>query len=177
MLVCPLCEHPQAGGDLCEVCGKKLSGHAAGTPAIPTLEGLEPVRFELALDVPIGQLPGLEPTHHAPVAAGLELVPDIERTRLEPVVVGSDPVPGLEHTHLEPIPEEDAPAPMPACRYCRTPAMPGEVLCSLCGMRLPVFQATAGDVAEGPPARCPSCGTPAAGEICAGCGSRIRWHT
>ncbi len=179
MIVCPLCDHPQAGGDECEVCGKKLSGFAAAATAIPRLEGLEPSRLDAAPDVAVESVPGLEPTHHPPVAGGADVAPDIEPTRAEPVTIAVELVPGLEHTQPEPIPGEGTTAlPVtPVCRYCRTPALPGEVLCGLCGMRLPVFRTAVEDAGQRPVARCPSCGTLGTAEICSGCGSMIRFSS
>ena len=130
------------------------------SPASPPVEGLEPtlhaaVRAEAAAAARgaradrtrrggrgrVGRpIPGMEPTRAAPVDVDVAPAPDIER-------------------HAPAIPG-DAPTALPAfvtCRYCRTPAMPGERICSRCGMRLPSFEA-AGAGGRGAGASC-CCGT------------------
>jgi rRNA maturation protein Nop10 len=177
MIVCPLCEHAQAIGEECEVCGKKLSA-TSEAPFVARFEGLELTRLEEAVVADVETVPGLEPTRHAPVTAVPEPIPYLEPTRLEDVTVAVEPIPELERTQAEPLPwEERAPAVLaPLCRYCRTPASPGDVLCGRCGMRLPVSQPTAAaPPPEGPAARCPSCGSLSLADICPGCGGKVRF--
>ena len=101
---------------------------------------------------------------------------DLEPTRAAPVDVDAPPVPDLERTD-QGVPD-DAPTALPAlvaCRYCRTPAMPGERICSRCGMRLPA-DGRASPAAAGPAAAERRCGCGAlAGEgaRCPGCGGRV----
>lgn len=178
MIVCPLCEHRQEGGDECQACGRRLSGPGAVAVPIPRLEGLEPTTLlEHPAEVPPDRVPGLEPTRHAAVEVAAAPAAEIEPTRAAPVEVAVEAAPGLERTAAEPIPGE-GPAEMPAapvCRYCRTPALPGEVICGRCGMKLPVLAAA--DAGAPPPAsevRCPSCGTMNTGAICTGCGTLLR---
>jgi hypothetical protein len=174
MIVCPVCEHAQAEGAECEVCGKKLLLGPAAIPYVPPVEGLEPTRVADvdAAEVP---LPDLEPTRLAPAApAAADVVPDLDRGRAAPVDVGDVRLPELEPPS-DPIPG-DAPTAIPAvvtCRYCRTPAAPGEHVCGRCGMRLPVFEvpAPAGE-ADAAPRLC-SCGAPVRGPRCGTCGARV----
>jgi hypothetical protein len=171
MIVCPVCEHAQAQGAECEVCGKKFLQGAPEIPFVPPVEGLDPTRYA---DVDVGEatLPGLEATGHAAVDVPTGPEPDLDRGRAAPVVVAPDRLPGLERGE-EGIPG-DAPTAVPAivtCRYCRTPALPGDRVCGRCGMRLPVFaREPEGDPA--PPRVC-SCGTVVAGALCPSCGARM----
>jgi hypothetical protein len=181
MIVCPVCEHQQAQGADCEVCGKRLvAGVSEADLAIPAVEGLEPT-----LHAPIDAIPdavvALEPTMHAPAAAGPDdVTPDMEATATAPVdVVQLAPVPDVERTSAG-IPG-DVPTALPAiatCRYCRTPAMPGERLCTRCGMRLPVVPAPGRAAADAKAAaqRFCSCGTLLRPDVslCPNCGARHR---
>ncbi len=176
MIVCPVCEHAQARGEECEVCGRKLSGPGAVAVPVPLLEGLEPTRLGAAEDAPAETVPGLEPTIHpggeAPAAPAL----GVEPTRAAPVAVEVEPLPGLERTEADPIPGDGpTPAGLLTCRYCRTPALPGEVICGTCGMRLPVETGPLLVPADDPePIRCPACGTVGRGTNCSGCGGLLR---
>jgi hypothetical protein len=170
MIVCPVCEHAQAAGTECEVCGKRFRpGAEAPTSAAP-VEGLEPTRH-LAVAAAADPVPELEATAHRAVHVLAEGMPDVEPTRAAPVQVTAEMIPDVERTAAG-IPG-DEPTPLPAfvsCRYCRTPAMPGERICGRCGMRLPVVS-RAEAAAAAPPATC-SCGTPVHGPICPSCGAR-----
>jgi hypothetical protein len=178
VIVCPLCEHAQASGADCEVCGKRLILGPAGIPHVPPVEGLEPTRID-AVDAPEAPMPELERTHHAPVDAEGDLVPGVEPTRAAPVDAPEEILPDVERTPVEGIPD-DGPAALPdavVCRYCRTPAQAGERVCGRCGMRLPVYEPVLdllGLVGESPgPHPCPSCGVPASGPRCPSCGGRL----
>jgi hypothetical protein len=180
MIVCPVCEHPQAQGAECEVCGKRLvAGVSAADLAIPLVEGLEPT-LQGAVDAPSDHVPELEPTLLDTAAAtaaapAFDVTPDLEATRAAPVDVQVAPVPDVERTAME-LPG-DVPTALPVfatCRYCRTPAMPGERLCSRCGMRLPLVAAPAGDAVPEVLRTC-TCGTavrPGA-SLCPACGARL----
>jgi len=178
MITCPLCEHQQEGGDECQACGRRLSGPGAVAVRIPRLEGLEPtVLLEHPADVSPDLVPGLEPTRHAAVEVAVLPPAEIEPTRAAPVEVAVEVAPGLERTAAEPIPggaRTELPV-APVCRYCRTPALPGEVLCGRCGMKLPVLAAPDAPPSMLPPEiRCPACGTLSPGSICTGCGTLLR---
>ena len=155
MLPCALCENVQPAGDACEVCGHPF-----------------PVRDRI--DVPVEPLADMEPTLLAG-ANGTEEFPafeGLEATSVDPVAVGSAALEGLETTAVEGIPAEELAEepPAAACRYCRTPALPGEAFCAHCGMRLSVL---GGAGAAGQEAvLCRDCGTPVLGESCPACGVR-----
>jgi hypothetical protein len=176
MIVCPVCEHAQAQGAECEVCGKKLLHGAAAIPRVPPVEGLEPTHHApVDADASGEAVPGLEPTHHGEAAdAPAEPVLELEAGRAAPVDVPSESVPDLERVH-EAVPG-DARTAIPAfvtCRYCRTPAPAGERVCGRCGMRLPVFAVPAPTPAADAPARLCSCGAPITGARCRACGARV----
>lgn len=178
MIICPVCEHQQAQGSECDVCGK---------------------RFVAANDaqVPVARMPELELTQIAnpKLVAPAETVAELERTRLPSVPeVPAVPMPDLDlaraadlnvpveplmgmELHREAPPAEPAtPAPTGAvtCRYCRNVQAAG-LMCDRCGMRLPKYTASAeaaktssaegaivvhGCGAKTPSgARCTSCGT------------------
>jgi hypothetical protein len=173
MIVCPLCEHAQPHGGDCELCGKRLDAAGAPAPSVPPLEGLEPTLHAAAAAAADG-VPDLEPTGHAAVHLVAERVPDLEATRAPPVDVDAATLPDLERTEAAGLPS-DGPTALPAfptCRYCRTPALPGERVCARCGMRLPALAAPAApEVAAADVRRC-SCGAPLRGPVCPVCGGR-----
>ncbi len=175
MVVCPLCEHPQAGGTECEVCGARLPGGRAieGVVAPPPLEGLEPTLAPPAGDAPADAVPGLEVNAHAPVeAAWADPIPDLEPTPAAPVDVSVAPLDGLDRG-MDGLPS-DGPTPLPAlmiCRYCRTEAAPGERICGRCGMRLPAVALVQPPAAEESLRLC-TCGVPVQGPRCPACGAR-----
>jgi hypothetical protein len=168
MIVCPVCEHPQPFGGECEVCGKALGPAGAGDAESPFLVSLS--NHE--------RLDGLEPTLHVlrqaqdERTAEPELLADLEPTAAARTgAVDPAPVPDLVPTAAADLPG-DGPTPQPIavlCRYCRSPAMPGERICGHCGMRLPV--AVARLAPDAAPRAC-SCGLPVSGAVCPGCGAR-----
>jgi hypothetical protein len=183
VITCPVCEHQQAGGADCEVCGRLRSAGGA-TPIgvevpVASLEGLEPTaQADAAAPGDVAPLPELEPTLQ--VSAGavvIEPLPELEPTG----AASTDPshaapgeaLPGLEPTFAPASDARTALPLFPVCRYCRTPAGPGERLCGRCGMQL-------GGVVAPPPGRpgddqrrC-SCGAPITRSICPACGGRHR---
>lgn len=178
MIACPVCEHQQAAGSECEVCGRHLAeGRGTDAPVAP-LEGLELTSLDPsgAAALPAAPIEGLEVTSFEPAEEPLlaELVPDLEQTRAEPVEVVPEAVPDVER--LEAALPDDLPTLLPlvvVCRYCRTEAGPGERICGRCGMRLPVpppSAAAQGGLA-GEPRRC-SCGVPVTRSVCPACGAR-----
>jgi hypothetical protein len=150
---CALCEHVQPAGDACEVCGHPFpAGHRVEAPVEPLLD--------------------LEPTLLPPAEALEERVEGIEATAVDPVQVVAAAIEGLLPTVAEGIPD-DAPSGQPVvaiCRYCRTPALPGEAFCGHCGMRLP--STGEAKVAAVDVVLCRDCGTPVRGDSCPACGVR-----
>jgi hypothetical protein len=178
MIVCPVCEHSQAIGAECEVCGKRFAPGALPVAPVTPMEGLETtghgaVDLGLAIAEPI---PELEPTLAAPVDAPEERTPGMEPTGAAPVDVDAVAIPDLERVQHAELPG-DAPTALPVapiCRYCRTPAVPGEKSCSRCGMRLPVIDASLVVQGAGGGHQCPNCGAfVTARELCPGCGNRL----
>lgn len=167
MIVCPVCEHAQAAATECEVCGRAFGAASVGIEDVPLLDVVEPTRHG-PVPVASGTFAELEPTAHTPApedrlgAADVLDLAQLEATRTAPVDVDAPRLPDVEPT-AQALPG-DGPTVLPAfpiCRYCRTPALPEERLCSRCGMRLPVLVA-----ARSAPAA-------DAGRIC-GCGARVR---
>jgi hypothetical protein len=171
MSVCPVCEHAQPQGAECEVCGKRLVDGSAGVADVPPVAGLEPTLHDAVLAAAAAAIPELEPTGHAAVEARVDPTPGIEQTRVAPVDVDVAPAPDIERADAG-FPG-DAPTAVPAfvvCRYCRTTAMPGERICSRCGMRLPTFDAAGPEAA--PEGRRCGCGTFVTQALCPVCGGR-----
>src|SRR5512142_1905623 len=177
MVVCPVCEHAQAGGSECEVCGARLAVPSAfldAEPPIAPMEGLEPT-FQAAVPALAPELfPGLEPTGAAPVPAPpADVLPDIEPTTTAPVDPPVAVLPDMERIG-DGVPVEER-TPYPAvvvCRYCRTEAAPGAKLCERCGMRLPTAQLPAPEPVGSAGVPMCSCGTPIRGPRCPSCGAR-----
>jgi hypothetical protein len=170
MIVCPLCEHAQPLGDVCDECGRPLAEGAGTAPPVPPVEGLEPTRFGPA-DVAGDPVPGLEPTAHGAVHVYAEPAFELERTAADPVDVSAEAIPDVERIG-DGIPD-DGPTAVPTlavCRYCREPALPDEKVCARCGMRLPVFETRPAAPAAAP--RLCSCGAPVRGALCPVCGAR-----
>ena len=157
MPTCALCENVQASGDSCEVCGRPF----------PSGE---------AVPVPVERLPDLEATLAEPVEATAERLAEIDPTLLDPVQVVVAAMEGLEPTEAEGIPDDEPSPPSVSCRYCRTPAPPGEAFCAHCGMRLPALVGAAGDEAP-EPVLCRDCGALVRGAACPACGLSVRLPT
>jgi hypothetical protein len=180
MIVCPVCEHPQPQGAECDLCGKRLvAGLSEADLAIPTVDGLEPTLRQPA-DAAEERMPDLEPTLRGAGDATFaeDPTPDLEATRAAPVDVDAGPAPDLEPTQAG-IPD-DGPTLVPevaVCRYCRTPASPGDRLCARCGVRLPVpFTVASGAGSRDPvQLRVCSCGTTVRPDasLCPSCGARL----
>jgi hypothetical protein len=171
MIVCPVCEHAQAQGAECDLCGKRLLRGPTAFPAVFPIDGLEPTTLADGGLVAASRIAELEPTGHAAVVAVDELTPGIEPTRAPAVDVEVTPTPDIERTAAE-IPG-DVRTEVPlfvTCRYCRSPSMPDERVCGRCGMRLPTFGATGREAAR-EVRRC-SCGAPVTGSLCPACGAR-----
>lgn len=174
MIACPVCEHPQDGGAECAVCGRSLAALGGFDPPVTPLEGLEPTT--LASDQAGGEvaaLPELEPTLQAaagPVPA--DRLAELEPTLAPRVEAAGELVPDLEPTAAPPSGDPRTVLPLfPVCRYCRTPAGPGERLCGRCGMRLQIEPVTGPGAPVAVPRLC-SCGTPVTRSTCPACGAR-----
>lgn len=160
MLPCPLCAHLQPEPGECEICGHAVGAASGAAERVAPLDGLEPSAHPAAPRVETSALDALEPTAHPPAGSVAAAALELEPTRVAPLDVDSPALEGLERTGAEP----DEPTPLSvfvACRYCRTPALPGERICGRCGMRLPQDAAATG----APDAR--------AGRVC-GCGALVR---
>ncbi len=173
MTTCPVCEHQQVEGAECEVCGRSLRALGAVEIEVTPLEGLEPtLAAPEAAPAAAPAMAELEPTLQA--SAGevpLEPVPELEPTSAAPVEAAGELVPDLEPTSAPA--STDAPTELPlflVCRYCRTPAGPGERICGRCGMQLPGGLAPA--AVAGFASRHCSCGAPITRSICPACGAR-----
>jgi len=174
VITCPVCEHPRDGGAECDVCGHSLAALVDVDQPVRPIEGLEPTT--LASDVAsdeVAPLAELEPTLQAsagPVEAS-RLV-ELEPTLAQPVEAIGELVPDLEPTAAPPSGDGRTELPLfPVCRYCRTPAGPGERLCGRCGMRLQIEPVTRPDTSAAGPHLC-SCGTPITRSTCPACGAR-----
>jgi len=197
VIVCSLCEHQQPAGEECEVCGMRFGKAVAIPVQVAPVEGLETTAYAAAdagsgpAPTAPGSLDWLEPTLAAPqevAPSSSEEFPGLEPTRLaEPaapsaldLLDGAPPTgaePGLESwlepTFAAPIPSTEAEGPATVtCRYCRTPAAPGEKFCGRCGMRL-AAQARPATQSSKIPLVCSACGVPGAPGVCRSCGCRI----
>lgn len=151
-MICPVCEHPQEAGAECDVCGARL-GPVPPIAVVPTT------------------VPDLEPTVLADTApTPAEGAPWIERTATDPV---SAPVEALEveRATADPGSRQRTPVAALACRYCRTPAGPGQQFCERCGMRLMSYRPAEAS-SDADPVICRGCGTVVHGALCPGCGAR-----
>ena len=147
MVVCPVCEHAQASGDDCEVCGKRLAPAGSGGAEVPPLEDLEPTLRDGVGTLRVERMEGIEPTardFEDSLDVPIDSEPWIERAMHDPV----EPEPG-DPVDVEPTPHagtggepagEFDPFAPPTCRYCRTLGAPGELFCERCGMKLDIYR-------------------------------------
>ncbi|MBL8937374.1 MAG: hypothetical protein JNM69_22630 [Archangium sp.] len=186
MVVCPVCEHQQAFGIECEICGKDLGdlGELGPPPAADTkLEGLEVTVPERIGEIAVERVGELEVTSFAvqgPVA--LEAVPDLDLGRANDV--GAIPVERMADLAEDRAADDGvrtaAPTGAVTCRYCRNVQAAG-LICNTCGMRLPKVAAPPPEAVAATAAkptysrgdvRCKACGAPAMpGERCSECGA------
>jgi len=133
------------------------------------LEGLDPTRFSPS-HAKVEPLSDLEPTRDGPVEAPPQEDRSwVDSTSFAPVAVAVEP---MEVERLARADERTSFAP-PTCRYCRTPALQGDVFCPKCGMHLAPLAAAA----EEPPAsvrRCRACGASVTQDRCPECGVVVR---
>jgi hypothetical protein len=182
MIVCPMCEHSQAHGSECEVCGMSLGAPAPSARPAPVrrMSELEETGYEDAGAVDAGPaLPGLEVTRMAPVrAVAAERVPELEAGRSDAVQVEVALISGIETGRHAAQPAERptvVASDSVTCRYCRKVQPPGG-FCGSCGMKLPRVAGAAAQATRPARAREPdkirhACGvrTPVGGP-CDGCG-------
>lgn len=183
-VICPVCEHQQAFGVECEMCGKDLGDLGGlGPPPVAqvALEGLEVTVPERVGELAIEPLGALEAT--AIVGAGLPVVAEqlTELERGRSAEVGAVAVERLAELSIDRAPDDGvrtaAPTGAVACRYCRS-VQPAGLICNTCGMKLPKV-VVAPPSAEAPKptyvrgdVRCRACGAPAVpGERCSECGA------
>jgi hypothetical protein len=158
MVICPVCEHAQDVGGECAVCGKPF-GAAQGTNGpVARLPDLEPTRLEASPAPLVEAIQDLEPTVRE--AAGVAAAPE-------------EPAHWLERTSVPVEGETLDPFALALCRYCRTPASPGDVFCARCGLKLAVYTREAPEESSGAVRRCRFCGADSAGGSCAACGMRF----
>jgi hypothetical protein len=175
---CALCESTQSLGDACDVCGRPFPAAEAVPVPIEPLPGLEGTRHDATSDDPrVERLTDLVPTAERAggFAAPLDRIEGFSPTAAEPVTVEVTPL------EVERVGEEalldarDALDPAAqarvTCRYCRTPAIAGERLCAVCGMRLPLVRTPRAAGADGAEP-CRDCGIPMTGSQCPACGAR-----
>jgi hypothetical protein len=176
VISCPVCEHQQPGGAECEVCGRGLVALGGVDAPVAPLDGLEPTALDGGGWVgEVAALAELEPTLQASAGAVTPVpIPELEPTMAAPVEAQGELVPDLEPTAAPA--SGDAPTEVPlflTCRYCRTPAGPGDRICGRCGMQLQVQPGPAPEAALAGRRFC-SCGTPISRSICPACGARNR---
>jgi hypothetical protein len=190
MIVCPVCEHQQAQGFTCDVCGKDLGAALGGsdvlTPLEPEIARMPELEtyIQTTVDVQVQRMPDLETYMQTTVDVQVQPIPDLETYKLD---VGEVPVQRMiELDAAEPE------APMPRvkcsfcgslkeqyavcdkcgtvqCRYCGNAQSKGSI-CEKCGMRLPGANVAPAIVGPPPePVQCKHCGTLGiAGERCKG---------
>lgn len=183
-MICPVCEHQQAFGLECEVCGKVLGGlDGLGPPPVreERVEGLEATLSDAVGDVAIERMGDLELSRYADVQVAVQAIPDVEPNRAADV--GDVQVERIGDLTVDRVPDDGQRTALPegplTCRYCRNVQAAG-AMCERCGMKLPqviiVPQIIGGALlsAEDVKVRCRSCGAPAtAGKKCSDCGHEV----
>lgn len=180
---CPVCDHEQAFGLECDVCGKELGGLGElGPPPVPIapLEGLEQTSPDRVGEVQVERIGELESTRMPDVQVAVQAIPDVDHGRAGPV--GEVPVERVD-VMVDRVPDDGVRTALPTgavtCRYCRNVQATGSI-CERCGMKLPVViivpqvQGVAIGRPEPVKTRCRACGAPAtAGERCGDCGHEV----
>jgi hypothetical protein len=184
MIICPMCEHQQAQGIECEVCGKKLAAAAPVAVAVTTLPELEGTQLVGGrAPVAVAAIADLEMTRQAPVqAVAVQQVAELDTGRS--AAAGNVVVSPIQDMDTGRAASDGARTALPTgplvCRYCRTPQASG-LICDRCGMRLPKLRQTAPApsaesalVAAGEWTKCTKCHTHTrAGRACVSCGSHV----
>ncbi|MET0403079.1 MAG: hypothetical protein ABW123_11780 [Cystobacter sp.] len=179
-----MCEHQQAQGIECEVCGKKLAVAAPSAVAVAPLAELEGTQLVGGrAPVAVAAIPDLELTRQAPTpAVAVQPVAELDTGRaLAAGNVAVAPIQDMDTGRaLSDGTRTAAPSGPIVCRYCRTPQASG-LICERCGMRLPKLRQTApepaagsGLVAAGEWTKCTKCHTHTrAGRACVSCGTAV----
>lgn len=184
MIICPMCEHQQAQGLECEVCGKKLAAAAPVQVAVTPLADLEGTQLAGGrAPVAVVAVPDLEATRQASVAGvSVQPVQDMDTGRAAAagnVVVA--PVQDMDSGRAQADGHRTAaPVGPVVCRYCRNVQETGAV-CDRCGMRLPKVRMSAAQaptaealVPPGDWTKCSKCMTNTrAGRACVSCGTHV----
>lgn len=185
MIICPMCEHQQAQGIECEVCGKKLSAPPPVAVAVAPLAELEQTQLAGGrAPVPATPIPDLEATRQQAVAGvAVQPVQDMDTGRS--AAAGNVMVAPVEDMDsgraLSDGLRTAAPVGPVVCRYCRNVQESGAV-CDRCGMRLPKARVAApepavaagGLVPAGEWTKCTKCMTNTrAGRACVSCGTPV----
>jgi len=182
MIVCPLCEHQQQQGTVCEVCGKELIAPQMVGVVTETLAELESTSIAGAsAAVSVERMAELDDHHAAAVTPAPEVLPELERTRVLDggQALPAEPLAEMEPTRFAGDGQRTQLSATRACRYCGN-VQQGGILCDRCGLRLPGAEAytratTANRGSESEPMPCPACsvkGLP--GQRCRACGAFIR---
>ena len=114
-------------------------------PAMATLEELEPT-LHAAEEAEVAPLDDLERTAVAEADAARATPPPeappewLEDTHHPPAPVTVATLPDVEPTAHGAAPSAPRdPFALPVCRYCRTPAAPGDSFCERCGVKLDIY--------------------------------------
>lgn len=178
MIICPVCEHQQALGTECDVCGKQLAAPRQAQVPVDRMPDLEltplvrpgiPVQQMPMPDLDRGRAPSVPELPGAPM-------PELDMGRASQVSVPVERIADLERHREDAGGDPATPAPIGAvtCRYCRNVQAEGAI-CDRCGMRLPRYVAAAAPVELGSPEDAPTvrhaCGVKTrAGAPCESCG-------
>ncbi len=183
MIVCPVCEHPQSAGVICDVCGKQLVAAAQVAAQIQPLPELEQtaVVARNAVGPPVTPMPELEVHRAGDVDVADERLTALESTALPGVDAAAtapvEPAPDIERTQLADDKTRTVLGETVTCRYCGTVQKRGNVFCERCANALPRLGVA--KAAEAPAelvhVRCPACGEHAVmGQKCPSCGYYLR---
>ncbi len=182
MIVCPVCEHSQVQGSVCDNCGKQLRAVVTDEPLVARLAELEVTPHAGGqVAVPVERVADLELTQ---VRSGPDLpaqsLPELDRHQI--AQVGAVQVERVAELDLGREQDDgvrtQAPVGAVTCRYCRTVQASG-LFCDSCGMRLPKVDRAAAAAAAARASDATAfvicgCGAKAVpGSRCGSCGGRV----